>query len=84
MLLSMSRFFGSPVSGGSAPTADAARGGSGSARDVMTSEELAVVLSHFGLGVLESVTEFPKGSRKAPKMLIAGEQGKFLLKPCVA
>ena len=52
----------------------------GATRDVLAAEELAVVLSHFGIGVLESVTEFPKGSRKAPKMLVAAEQGKFLLK----
>ena len=43
-------------------------------------EELAVILSHYDLGTLESVTEFPRGSRKAPKMLIVAESGKYLLK----
>ncbi len=49
-------------------------------REQLTPEELAVVLSHFDIGVLESVVEFPRGSRKAPKLLIVSEQGKFLLK----
>jgi Ser/Thr protein kinase RdoA (MazF antagonist) len=49
-------------------------------RESFTVEELAVVLSHFDIGVIESVTEFPRGSRKAPKLLIVSEQGKFLLK----
>lgn len=43
-------------------------------------EELSVVLSHFDIGTLDSVTEYPRGSRKAPKLLIVSEQGKFLLK----
>jgi Ser/Thr protein kinase RdoA (MazF antagonist) len=74
----MSRFLGSPISAGSVPTGEAGR--AGSARDAMTPEELAVVLSHYGLGILESVTEFPKGSRRAPKLMVTSEQGKFLLK----
>jgi homoserine kinase type II len=46
----------------------------------LTVEELAVVLSHYDIGTIDSVTEFPRGSRKAPKLLIVSEQGKFLLK----
>lgn len=42
--------------------------------------ELAVVLSHYDLGVIESVTEFPRGSRRSPKVGIVCERGKFLLK----
>jgi homoserine kinase type II len=52
----------------------------GGARDTFTVEELAVVLSHYDIGTIDSVTEFPRGSRKAPKLLIVSEQGKFLLK----
>jgi homoserine kinase type II len=37
-------------------------------------------LSHFDIGVIDSIVEFPRGSRKAPKLLIVSEQGKFLLK----
>jgi Ser/Thr protein kinase RdoA (MazF antagonist) len=38
------------------------------------------VLSHFDIGVIDSIAEFPRGSRKAPKLLIVAEHGKFLLK----
>lgn len=49
-------------------------------REQFAADELAIVLSHYDLGVIESITEFPRGSRRAPKLLIAGEKGKFLLK----
>jgi Ser/Thr protein kinase RdoA (MazF antagonist) len=49
-------------------------------REQFSAEELAVVLSHFDIGVIDSVMDFPRGSRKAPKLLIVSEQGKFLLK----
>src|SRR5690606_30424623 len=41
---------------------------------------LACVLSHFDIGIIDSIVEFPRGSRKAPKLLIVSDQGKFLLK----
>lgn len=50
------------------------------ARERFGVEELSVVLSHYELGVIESISEFPRGSRKAPKMLIVSDHGKFLLK----
>lgn len=43
-------------------------------------EELAVVLSHYDLGILESITEFARGSVDSPKVGIVAERGKFLLK----
>src|SRR5687768_15110296 len=49
-------------------------------RESFSAEELAIVLSHFDIGVIDSVIDYPKGSRKAPKLLIVSEQGKFLLK----
>src|SRR5688500_4755946 len=52
----------------------------GGQRETFTLEELAVVLSHFDIGVVDSIVEFPRGSRKAPKLLIVSEQGKFLMK----
>ncbi len=42
--------------------------------------ELAVVLSHYDLGVIESVTDFPRGSRRSPKVGVVCQRGKFLLK----
>ncbi|MGA2441637.1 MAG: phosphotransferase [Tepidisphaeraceae bacterium] len=49
-------------------------------REQFSAEELAIILSHFDVGLIDSIVEFPRGSRKAPKLLIVGEQGKFLLK----
>jgi hypothetical protein len=49
-------------------------------REQFSAEELAIVMSHFDIGVIDSIVEFPRGSRKAPKLLIVSEQGKFLLK----
>ncbi|HYE20894.1 MAG TPA: phosphotransferase [Tepidisphaeraceae bacterium] len=49
-------------------------------RERFSAEELTIVMSHFDIGVIEQVTEYPRGSRKAPKLLITAEQGKFLLK----
>ena len=64
--------------GGTGRQQTPAAGGGG--RDTFTAEELAIVLSHFDVGVIEAITEFPRGSRKAPKLLITAEGGKFLLK----
>ena len=49
-------------------------------RETFAADELGIVLSHFDIGVIDSIQEFPRGSRKAPKLLIVSEQGKFLLK----
>ena len=49
-------------------------------REAFSAEELAIVLSHFEIGVIDSIVDFPRGSRKAPKLLVVSEQGKFLLK----
>jgi homoserine kinase type II len=71
----------SPSDGG----APAAISGTGQAprtgqRETFAADELAIVMSYFDIGVIESITEYPRGSRKAPKVLIQSEQGKFLLK----
>jgi homoserine kinase type II len=62
------------TSGGTRPSA------SGGHRERFATDELAIVLSHYDIGILEEVREFPRGSRKAPKLLISTDQGKFLLK----
>ena len=49
-------------------------------REQFSAEELAIVMSHFEIGVIDSIVDYPRGSRKAPKLLIVSEQGKFLLK----
>src|ERR1700742_78517 len=49
-------------------------------REAFSAEELAIVLSHFDIGIIDSIVEFPRGSRKAPKLLVVSDHGKFLLK----
>jgi homoserine kinase type II len=49
-------------------------------RDIFAADELAIVLSHYDLGTIESITEFKRGSRRSPKVGIVCAQGKFLLK----
>ena len=49
-------------------------------REQFSAEDLAIVMSNFDIGVIDSIAEYPRGSRKAPKLLIVSEQGKFLLK----
>src|SRR4051812_41995623 len=56
------------------------RAGAVAGRDKFAADELAIVLSHYEIGTIESIVEFPRGSRKAPKLLIVSENGKFLLK----
>src|SRR6478752_9624273 len=68
---------GSPIQSGVTGTGTSGRTGK---REQFTAEELAVVLSNFDIGVIDSVVEYPRGSRKAPKLLIVSEQGKYLLK----
>ena len=45
-----------------------------------SSEELAQVLSHYDIGVIHQVKPLSAGSKRAPKMVIISEGGKFLLK----
>lgn len=49
-------------------------------RATFAADELAVVLSRYDLGPLESITEFRRGSRKSPKVGIVCDRGKFMLK----
>lgn len=49
-------------------------------RATFDTAELAVALSYYDLGVVESITDFPRGSWRSPKVGIVCERGKFLLK----
>jgi homoserine kinase type II len=49
-------------------------------RDKFSSEELAICLSRYDLGAIQSVREFARGSRRAPKVIIEAARGKFLFK----
>ncbi len=48
--------------------------------DRFHAKEIAKVLSHFDLGVIETIREFHRGSRRAPKLRIRSDRGEFLLK----
>lgn len=43
-------------------------------------DELAIVLSHYDLGVIATITDFPRGSRHSPKAGLVTEHGKFVIK----
>lgn len=68
------------------PISDSTVSGSGSGvirrgdRETFAADELAIVMSHFDIGIIENVVEYPRGSRKAPKLMIQSDHGKFLLK----
>jgi Ser/Thr protein kinase RdoA (MazF antagonist) len=45
-----------------------------------SSEELVRVLSHYDIGVILQIKPLSGGNKRAPKMAIVSEQGKYLLK----
>ncbi len=49
-------------------------------REKFGAEELAICLSHYDLGIIQSIVDFPRGSKRAPKCVIESERGKFLFK----
>lgn len=49
-------------------------------RAKFASDELAMVLSHYALGIVQEVTEFPRGSHAAAKVILKTNQGKYLIK----
>ncbi len=48
--------------------------------DQFDAHELAIVLSNYDLGIIESIREHSRGSRRAPKLLIKTQHGEYLLK----
>ncbi|GAG51518.1 unnamed protein product, partial [marine sediment metagenome] len=49
-------------------------------RERFSPSELAVVLSHYDLGVVKSAREFARGSRRSPKLRLRTADGRYLLK----
>jgi homoserine kinase type II len=49
-------------------------------REKFDSKELAVILSHYDLGIVQHVNDFPRGSHAAPKAVVQTDRGRFLLK----
>ncbi len=75
---------GSAPSGGAGRISESAdparRAASTQPRETFDAFELAAVLSHYDIGVIESIRPFPRGSSRAPKVVIKCERGLFLLK----
>jgi homoserine kinase type II len=49
-------------------------------REKFTPEELTRCLEHYDLGQVESTQEFPRGSKRSPKVIITAAAGKFIFK----
>lgn len=49
-------------------------------RETFSARELAICLSHYELGTISDIEEFPRGSRRSPKVVIACQRGQFLFK----
>jgi homoserine kinase type II len=49
-------------------------------REKLSSEDLTIVLSHYDLGIVQEVQDFPRGSHAAAKVVVRTDRGKFLLK----
>ena len=64
----------------SAVVPSALEGAAPGGRERFGLEELACVLSRYDIGEIQSVVEYPRGSRKAPKLLIKSSAGTWLLK----
>ena len=43
-------------------------------------DELALVLSRYDLGVIRSLRDYPRGSRRSPKVRLRSDRGEFILK----
>lgn len=65
-------------SAGSAATSTAR--GRGGERSQFDAFELAIILSHYDIGPIATIKEFPRGSRRAPKLLLRSDKGRYLLK----
>ena len=49
-------------------------------RQAFAVDELAIVLSHYRIGLINTIKQFKRGSRKAPKLVIRSDSGLYLLK----
>jgi Ser/Thr protein kinase RdoA (MazF antagonist) len=45
-----------------------------------TSQELALVLSHYDIGIIQQIKTLVGGNRKAPKQIIVSDKGRYFLK----
>ncbi|MFP4106047.1 MAG: phosphotransferase [Phycisphaerae bacterium] len=52
----------------------------GKTRETFDKAELSTCLSHYDIGIIRSIKEFPRGSSRSPKVLIESDRGRFLFK----
>ena len=48
--------------------------------DTFDRDELVRVLSHFNVGIIDALEDYPRGSRRAPKLILKTTGARFLLK----
>jgi homoserine kinase type II len=62
-------------------TARVSQGASGlDEHEVLGRDELVRVMSHYDVGPIDALEDFPRGSRKAPKLVLKSKGGRYLLK----
>lgn len=71
---------GAPIATSSARSTGRSSVASFDDRDTFALDELAIVLSHYDIGPITAIKEFPRGSRRAPKLIIKSQSGYYLLK----
>lgn len=49
-------------------------------RETFSARELAICLSNYDLGIITQIEEFARGSRRAPKVILECQRGRFLFK----
>ncbi len=49
-------------------------------REKFGTEELAVCLSHYDVGIIKKIQEFPRGSSRSPKVVIDSQKGRYMFK----
>jgi Ser/Thr protein kinase RdoA (MazF antagonist) len=49
-------------------------------REKFSPQELAIVLSHYDLGIVSDAQEFPRGAHASAKMVVTTDRGKYLVK----
>jgi Ser/Thr protein kinase RdoA (MazF antagonist) len=49
-------------------------------REKFSTEELMIVMSNYDIGPITGIKDFPRGSRRAPKLVVTSEKGEYLLK----
>ena len=62
------------------PSASSLSGPAGEGYETFSRDELVKVMSRYEIGAVEALDDFPRGSRKAPKLVLKASEGRFLLK----